>query len=294
MPVNAHLDLSSIKPKQKASRRHSDTSTAAKPGKLSSGSQSSLPVVTTNELRNIRLRSVSRNDLEDFPDGASDDIIEEEQGRDLSPPPVTPGVNSLGPLVASKPKPPVAVKPPLPKRPFSLLLKCPSSSPVASDSPPTSPIDPPRPMPNPSIYMVVGRKPKLKKTFPHNPTSPFRPQEHPQTFPLHYPQSLYDAPSFPHTQSLYDLPPLPLPQPLLEDPTMEPEFNSDLELRLGPEDGGSLPSPCSNQEVLETQDKSKSLPSRMTISCLAELDKKKPKVGQLNGLWFNECHVFVL
>ncbi|XP_042154130.1 NHS-like protein 2 [Oncorhynchus tshawytscha] len=59
---------------------------------------------------------------------------------------------------------------------------------------------------------------------------------------------------------------------------MEPEFNPDLELRLGPEDGGSLPSPCSNQEVLETQDKSKSLPSRMTISCLAELDKKKPKV----------------
>ncbi|XP_014062905.1 NHS-like protein 2 isoform X2 [Salmo salar] len=277
MPVNAHLDLSSIKPKQKASRRHSDTSTAAKPGKLSAGSQSTLPVVTTNELRNIRLRSVSRTDLEDCLDGASNDIIEEERGRDLSPPPVIPGCTP-GPLVAPKPKPPVAFKPPLPKRPLNILLKSPSSSPVASDSPPASPVDPPRPMPNPSIYMVVGRKPKLKKTFPHNPTSPFRPQEHPQTFPLHYPQSLYDAPSFPHTQSLYDLPPLPLPQPLLEDPTMEPEFNSDLELRLGPEDGGSLPSPCSNQEVLETQDKSKSLPSRMTISCLAELDKKKPKV----------------
>ncbi|XP_064787214.1 NHS-like protein 2 isoform X2 [Oncorhynchus masou masou] len=274
MPVNAHLDLSSIKPKQKASRRHSDTSTAAKPGKLSSGSQSSLPLVTTNELRNIRLRSVSRSDLEDFPDGASDDIIEEEQGLDLSPP----GVNSLGPLVASKPKPPVAVKPPLPKRPFNLLLKSPSSSPVDSESSPASPIDPPRPMPNPSIYMVVGRKPKLKKALPHTPTSPCGPLDQTQTFPLHHPQGLYSLPSFPHIQSLYDLPPLPLPQPLLEDPALEPEFDPDFELHLGLEGGWSLPSPCSNLEVMETQDKSRTLPSRMTISCLAELDKKKPKV----------------
>nr|XP_046174453.1 NHS-like protein 2 isoform X1 [Oncorhynchus gorbuscha] len=274
MPVNAHLDLSSIKPKQKASRRHSDTSTAAKPGKLSSGSQSSLPVVTTNELRTIRLRSVSRTDLEDFPDGASDDIIEEEQGLDLSPP----GVNSLGPLVASKPKPPVAVKPPLPKRPFNLLLKCPSSSPVDSESSPASPNDPPRPMPNPSIYMVVGRKPKLKKALPHTPTSPCGPLDQTQTFHLHHPQGLYNLPSFPHIQSLYDLPPLPLPQPLLEDPTLEPEFDPDSELHIGLEGGWSLPSPCSNLEVMETQDKSRTLPSRMTISCLAELDKKKPKV----------------
>ncbi|KAM9400677.1 NHS-like protein 2 [Salvelinus alpinus] len=278
MPVNAHLDLSSIKPKQKASRRHSDTSTAAKPGKLSSGSQSSLPVVTTNEIRNIRLRSVSRTDLEDFPDGASDDIIEEEQGLDLSPPPVHLGVNSIGPLVPSKPKPLVAVKPPLPKRPFNLLLKCPSSSPIASDSPPASPIDPTRPMPNPSIYMVVGRKPKLKKALPPTPTSPCGPHDQTQTFHLHHPQGLYNLPSFPHIQSLYDLPPLPLPQPLLEDPALEPEFDPDLELHLGPEGGWSLPSPCSNLEVVETQDKSRTLPSRMTISCLAELDKKKPKV----------------
>ncbi len=60
---------------------------------------------------------------------------------------------------------------------------------------------------------------------------------------------------------------------------MEPEFDADPEIRLGPGDGGSLPSPCSNQEAPELQDKSKTLPSRMTISCLAELsDKKKPKV----------------
>lgn len=60
---------------------------------------------------------------------------------------------------------------------------------------------------------------------------------------------------------------------------LEPEFDPDAELRLGPEDGGSLPSPCSHQEAPELQDKSKTLPSRMTVSCLAELsDKKKPKV----------------
>ncbi|MEQ2164797.1 hypothetical protein GOODEAATRI_010417, partial [Goodea atripinnis] len=100
MPGNAHLELSSIKPKQKASRRHSDTSTAAKPGKISPSSSQALPVVTQNELKTIRLRSISRGDLEDCPDGASDTIEEEQHGRDISddpsPPPTLP-----------KPKPPV-------------------------------------------------------------------------------------------------------------------------------------------------------------------------------------------
>ncbi|KAF1380842.1 hypothetical protein PFLUV_G00168200 [Perca fluviatilis] len=139
MPGNAHLELSSIKPKQKASRRHSDTSTAVKPGKISPSSSQVLPVVTQNELKTIRLASL-------------------------------------------------------------LVTLC-------------------------------------------------------------------------------DLPPLPDPQPLLEDPAMEPDFDVDPEICFGPGDGGSLPSPCSNQEAPELQDKSKTLPSRMTISCLAELsDKKKPKV----------------
>uniref|UniRef100_A0AAQ4Q3P7 NHS-like 2 n=1 Tax=Gasterosteus aculeatus aculeatus TaxID=481459 RepID=A0AAQ4Q3P7_GASAC len=132
MPGNAHMELSSIKPKPKASRRHSDTSMAAKPGKVSPSSSQTLPVVTQNELKTIRLRSVSRGDLEDCPDGASDTIEEEQHGRELdedpSPPPTLP-----------KPKPPVAVKPPLPKRPINLLLKSPSpssTSPLALDSPP--------------------------------------------------------------------------------------------------------------------------------------------------------------
>ncbi|XP_037615630.1 NHS-like protein 2 isoform X2 [Sebastes umbrosus] len=266
MPGNAHLELSSIKPKQKASRRHSDTSTAAKPGKISPSSSQALPVVTQNELKTIRLRSVSRGDLEDCPDGASDTIEEEQHGRDLgedpSPPPTLP-----------KPKPPVAVKPPLPKRPLNLLLKSPSpssTSPLALDSPPGSPVD--RPVPLGNIYKVM-RKPKPKKPPPQATSPSVLPDS------TTAPQTAYDHPFLFHSQALFDLPPLPDPQPLLEDPAMEPDFDTDPEIRLGPGDGGSLPSPCSNQEAPELQDKSKTLPSRMTISCLAELsDKKKPKV----------------
>ncbi|XP_029944383.1 NHS-like protein 2 isoform X2 [Salarias fasciatus] len=264
MPGNAHLDLSSIKPKQKASRRHSDTSTAAKPGKISPSSSQAPPVVTQNELKTIRLRSVSRGDLEDCPDGASDTIEEEQQGRepaeDPSPPPTLP-----------KPKPPVAVKPPLPKRPVNLLLKSPSStSPLAPDSPPGSPVD--RPVPLGNIYKVM-KKPKPKKPPPAAPASPAAvPDSNPGAVQL-------DHPFLPHSQSLFDLPPLPDPQPLLEDPVLEPELDVDPESRLWPGDGGSLPSPCSTQDPPELLDKSKTLPSRMTISCLAELsDKKKPKV----------------
>uniref|UniRef100_A0A8C2XQG3 NHS like 2 n=1 Tax=Cyclopterus lumpus TaxID=8103 RepID=A0A8C2XQG3_CYCLU len=266
MPGNAHLELSSIKPKQKASRRHSDTSTAVKPGKSSPNSSQALPVVTQNELKTIRLRSVSRGDLEDCPDGASDTIEEEQHGRDFcedpSPPPTLP-----------KPKPPVAVKPPLPKRPLNLLFKSssPSStSPLALESPPGSPVD--RPVPLGNIYKVM-RKPKPKKPPPQTTSPSVLPDL------TTSPQTAYDHPFLHHSRSLFDLPPLPDPQPLLEDPTMEPEFDTNPEVRLGPGDGGSLPSQCNNQEAPELQDKSKTLPSRMTISCLAELsDKKKPKV----------------
>ncbi|XP_071382608.1 NHS-like protein 2, partial [Centroberyx affinis] len=268
MPVNAHLELSSIKPKQKASRRHSDTSTAAKPGKISPSSSQALPVVTQNELKTIRLRSVSRGDLEDCPDGASDTIEEEQHGRDL-------GEDPSPPPTAPKPRPPVAIKPPLPKRPLNLLLKSPSpssTSPLALDSPPASPVD--RPVPLGNIYKVM-KKPKPKKPPPQTATSPSVSQDPNSTNTL----PAYDLPFLPHSQSLFDLPPLPDPQPLLEDPGMEPEFDPDTEIHLGPGDGGSLPSPCSNEELPELQDKSKTLPSRMTISCLAELsDKKKPKV----------------
>lgn len=267
MPGNAHLELSSLKPKQKASRRHSDTSTAAKPGKISPSSSQALPVVTQNELKTIRLRSVSRGDLEDCPDGASDTIEEEQHSRDL-------GDDPSPPLTLPKPKPPVAVKPPLPKRPLNLLLKSPSpssTSPLALDSPPASPVD--RPVPLGNIYKVM-KKPKPKKPPPQTSTSPSVLPDHTLTT-----QTACDNPFLHHSQSLFDLPPLPDPQPLLEDPAMEPDIDTEPEVHLGPGEGGSLPSPCSNEEAPELQDKSKTLPSRMTISCLAELsDKKKPKV----------------
>lgn len=258
MPGNAHLELSSIKPKQKASRRHSDTSTAEKPGKISPSSSQALPVVTQNELKTIRLRSVSRGDLEDCPDGASD-TIEEEIGRDI-------GENPSPPPTLPKPRPPVAIKPPLPKRPMNLQLKSPSpsSTSLSTDSPPASPVD--RPVPLGNIYKVM-KKPKPKKPPPQVPDVNSNTIQN----------ASYESPFIPHSHTLFDLPPLPDPQPLLEDPALEPEFEPNQEVRSG--DGGSLPSPCSNQEAPELQDKSKTLPTRMTISCLSELaDKKKPKV----------------
>uniref|UniRef100_A0AAX7SG28 NHS-like 2 n=1 Tax=Astatotilapia calliptera TaxID=8154 RepID=A0AAX7SG28_ASTCA len=250
MPGNAHLELSSIKPKQKASRRHSDTSTAAKPGKISPSSSQALPMVTQNELKTVRLRSVSRGDLEDC--------------EDPSPPPTLP-----------KPKPPVAVKPPLPKRPMNLLLKSPSpssTSPLALDSPPASPVD--RPVPLGNIYKVM-KKPKPKKPPPQAPTNPTILSD---SNSMAAPQTAYDQSFLPLSQSLFDLPPLPDPQPLLEDPILEPEFDVDQEIRLGPEDGGSLPSPCSNQEAPELQDKMKQLHTQFWLIIFSLSSRSKRKV----------------
>ncbi|XP_058250153.1 NHS-like protein 2 isoform X2 [Hemibagrus wyckioides] len=221
LPVNSPVDLSSVKPKPKANRRHSDTSTSSKPGK---SSQSSQPMVTTTDLRNIRLRSVSRSELEDSPDGSSD-IIEEEQGRDISPP--------TTPCSSKPPKPPVAVKPPLPKRPMNLMLKSPSSSPHAQESPPASPID--RPMPVANIYMVV-RKPKPKRPSQSSVSpSAVTPQEH---VPRHPP---------------------PLPE-------------LDLEHGIPIEEDYNFPSSPEKEDI------GKTFRSQSPISCIAELDKKKPKV----------------
>ncbi|XP_060778952.1 NHS-like protein 2 isoform X1 [Neoarius graeffei] len=219
LPVNSPLDLSSVKPKPKASRRHSDTSTTSKPGKLN---QSSQPVVTTTDLRNIRLRSVSRSELEDSPDGSSD-IIEEEQGRDGSPP--------TTPCSSKPPKPPVAVKPPLPKRPMNLMLKSPSSSPHAQESPPASPID--RPMPVANIYMVV-RKPKPKR-----------------------PSQSSLSPSVPQEQVPRHPPPLP---------------ELDLEHGIPIEEDFAFPSSPEKEDIVKT------FRSQSPITCVADLDKKKPKV----------------
>ncbi|XP_066570961.1 NHS-like protein 2 isoform X2 [Amia ocellicauda] len=211
LPLTPHLDLSSLKPKPKASRRHSDSSTANKPNQKLSPSTAVMPMVTQSDLRSIRLRSVSRSEPEDSPDGSSD-IIEEEYCREqvITPQP--------------KVKPPVAVKPPLPKRPLNLMLKSPLSSPLASESPPSSPKDKILPVGN--IYKVV-KKPKPKKS--QSPVSPSSVQEYLQ-------QQSPDA-------------------------------------KQGADFSEFLPPNCQDRE-----DKSKTLPNRIIVSSLTELEKKRTKI----------------
>nr|XP_023653499.1 NHS-like protein 2 isoform X2 [Paramormyrops kingsleyae] len=204
LPVASASELPSIKPKPKASRRHSDTSPT---------SQSGQPVVTQTDLRNVRLRSVGRSEIEDNLD-CPVDIIEEEQMRDDDSPPVT---------LREKPKPPVAVKPPLPKRPLNLMLESPSSSLQGPESPPISPKEWRMPVGN--IYMVV-KKPKKKPLQ----AAPIATQEIPQH------------------QEVLDI-----------------------------QQGAShidLPSPSSPKKEHQTR----TLTSSVTVSCLAELDRKRIKV----------------
>uniref|UniRef100_A0A8C9S4N9 NHS-like protein 2-like n=1 Tax=Scleropages formosus TaxID=113540 RepID=A0A8C9S4N9_SCLFO len=157
LPVTSHLDFSSIKLKPKASRRHSDSSTANKPGQKLSPSQSMMPLVTQTDLRNVRLRSVCRSEPEDNTNASSDIIAEEK--HPVAAPTLTP---------KPKTKPPVAVKPPLPKRPPNLSLKS-HSVPLSSECQPATSRDLPKPVEN--IYRVV-KKPRAKK----QPQSPLRPE----------------------------------------------------------------------------------------------------------------------
>lgn len=157
LPVTTHLDLFSIKPKSRASRRHSDSSAAIRSGYKLSPSQSIMPLVTQMDLRNVRLRSVSRSETDDSVDGSSG-ILEEEQTCDPAPEATT----------NVKPKPPVAVKPPLPKRPPNLSLKPPgsssSSSSHTSDLQPSSSAEPH----GGDIYTEV-KKPKKPPKSPITP-----------------------------------------------------------------------------------------------------------------------------
>ncbi|KAL4648235.1 NHS-like protein 2 isoform X1 [Arapaima gigas] len=209
------LDFS-VKPKPKASRRHSDSSTANRSGQKLSPSQSMMPLVTETDLRNVCLRSVSRSEPEDNADGSSD-IIKEEKPQLPAPSATT----------NPKAKPPVAVKPPLPKRPPNLSLKFPFV-PLASDSSPATSKDHTKPVED--MYKVV-RKPKPKK------------QPQPQLSP----GSVEEAAQ--HLQ----------------------QRDSDNQQEA---DHCAQPVTCDP----ESQSKSRTLPSRVTISSLAELDKKWTKV----------------
>ncbi|XDV39388.1 hypothetical protein PO909_008639 [Leuciscus waleckii] len=86
----------SVQPK--VNRRYSDSTEATRPKQRMSNSMMIMPVVTQEDLNNVRLRSVSSTDLENAPETTSD-IIEEETGNNLSP------TNN------QKAKPPVAPKP---------------------------------------------------------------------------------------------------------------------------------------------------------------------------------------
>ncbi|XP_067279594.1 NHS-like protein 2 [Pseudorasbora parva] len=82
----------------KVNRRYSDSTEATRPKQRMSNSMFIMPVVTQEDLNNVRLRAVSSSDLENAQETTAD-IIEEEAG------------NSLSPKNNHKAKPPVAPKP---------------------------------------------------------------------------------------------------------------------------------------------------------------------------------------
>ncbi|KAM6427248.1 NHS-like protein 2 isoform 3-T4 [Liasis olivaceus] len=146
-----HLDLSGLKishkSKAKVSRHHSDSTFGAKIGPKLSPVQPVMPMVTQLDLRSVRLRSISRSEIEDNLD--SPEPVEE------------PG---------KKIRPPVAEKPPLSRRPPMLLHKTP---PVQEESPvssPTSPVTPQGLVPAENIYVVARRPEHLWDAATWSPT----------------------------------------------------------------------------------------------------------------------------
>ncbi|XP_073681020.1 NHS-like protein 2 [Garra rufa] len=101
-------------------RRYSDSTEATRPKQRMSNSLMIMPVVTQEDLNNVRLRSVSSTDLENAQE-ATTDVIEEETERDGS---------SLSPTNHQKAKPPVAPKPQRNKWPPSQPRFVTSSDPV--------------------------------------------------------------------------------------------------------------------------------------------------------------------
>ncbi|KAL0162015.1 hypothetical protein M9458_041411 [Cirrhinus mrigala] len=85
----------------KVNRRYSDSTEATRPKQRMSNSLLIMPVVTQEDLNNVRLRSVSSSDLENAQETTTD-VIEEETER---------GGNSSSPTNHQKAKPPVAPKP---------------------------------------------------------------------------------------------------------------------------------------------------------------------------------------
>ncbi|GCC30372.1 hypothetical protein chiPu_0008820 [Chiloscyllium punctatum] len=122
-----HLDLSGLKlpfkGKSKASRRHSDSSNSTKLSQKHSPNQPSMPIITQTVLESVRLRSVSRSETED-----NSKIL-------ISPQKIH---TESSELPEKKVRPPVPGKPPMSKRPSSIVLKVsPTEHPTHITSPPS-------------------------------------------------------------------------------------------------------------------------------------------------------------
>lgn len=112
--VNVNPDPSVVLPK--VNRRYSD---ASNPKQRMTNSMLIMPVVTQEDLKNVRLRSVSSSDLD------TTAVIEEESERDAG---------SVAAQNSPKNKPPVAPKPPVSKRPPCAAAAMNSSVLAAADT----------------------------------------------------------------------------------------------------------------------------------------------------------------
>lgn len=141
------LETSTVQPK--ANRRNSDSTEATRPKQRMSNSMFIMPMVTQEELNNVRLRSVSSSDLENAQE--TSEVIEEETER---------AGNSISPTKSPKVKPPVAPKPQRNKWPSSAMIQ-PRFGPVSDPEFPTA-IAGER---QDDIYAMVN-KPKSTVTVP--------------------------------------------------------------------------------------------------------------------------------
>ncbi|ROJ62478.1 NHS-like protein 2 [Anabarilius grahami] len=117
------LEPSAVQPK--VNRRYSDSNEATRPKQRMSNSLLIMPVVTQEDLNNVRLRSVSSSDLENAQETTTD-IIEEETER---------GGITLSPTNNQKAKPPVAPKPQRNKWPPNAMVQ-PRCGAVSDPEPP--------------------------------------------------------------------------------------------------------------------------------------------------------------
>ncbi|KAM5145451.1 NHS-like protein 2 [Mantella aurantiaca] len=265
-----HLDLTGVRKSSKSvrtSKSHSESTFSSKnQSQKTSPVQPVMPMVTQFDLRNIRLRSISKSETEDSLDLVDhlDELTDE-----------------AFPLPEKKTKPPVAEKPPMSRRPNSLSYR---TSAVTPDSPVMSPSSPGkyiRDQVSPQdAYMVIGTL-RHKKSYDYeirmetppslDPSPP--PESYFQTNPLSFSQSgaeeddYYKGKHFPDRITLHSLnymdkkkvkvpPPIPKKPSMLHLPVASPPPSqmtpSSSEQRLSPivaSDYGA----CAYPDIIEFQ-----------------------------------------